>query len=119
MLPILQCQNLHKSYLLGRNILPVLRGIDLSIARGKFVIIIGSSGSGKSTLLHVLSGLDVPQRGQVHYQGEPIFEPEGSRHIPLGRDSSVVTARIEPLRNTISSMAAKGPRLDAGLAQGW
>lgn len=84
---ILRCQDVHKSYSLGRTELPVLRGIDLSFDAGRFVAIIGNSGSGKSTLLHVLSGLDVPQRGQVWFEGQPLFEPEGFRRIPIGRDS--------------------------------
>lgn len=84
---LLRCENIHKSYQLGRTVLPVLRGISLNIPRGRFVAIMGSSGSGKSTLLHVLSGLDVPQRGQVYYQGQPMFEPEGRRRMPQGRET--------------------------------
>lgn len=84
---ILRCENIHKSYSLGRTELHVLRGIDLTIPRGQFVSIIGNSGSGKSTLLHVLSGLDVPQRGQVHFENQPLFEPEAIRKIPRGRNS--------------------------------
>lgn len=78
--------------MLGRTFLPVLRGVDLDIHRGGFVAIVGASGSGKSTLLHVLSGLDVPQHGQVYFRGEPMFEPEGIRRIPLGRDSGFAEA---------------------------
>lgn len=84
---IIRCENLFKSYTLGRVELRVLRGVSLSFERGKFVTIIGSSGSGKSTLLHVLSGLDVPQQGQVWFEGAPLFEPESARRIPVGRDS--------------------------------
>lgn len=85
--PIIRCENIHKSYLLGRTELPVIRGISLNIEAGRFVSIIGSSGSGKSTLLHVMSGLDVPQRGQVWFDGAPLFEAEGVRKIPRGRDA--------------------------------
>ncbi|HYF14674.1 MAG TPA: ABC transporter ATP-binding protein [Phycisphaerales bacterium] len=58
--PILTASNLHKTYRLGRVRVPVLRGVDLSIAEGEFVAVLGSSGSGKSTLLHLLGGLDRP-----------------------------------------------------------
>lgn len=97
---IIRCQRVHKSYVLGRTVLPVLRGVSLDIRRGQFVSIMGASGSGKSTLLHVMSGLDVPQRGQVHYRGEPMFEPEGARRIPLGRDaaSTATVPTKEPAR---------------------
>ncbi|HPF39334.1 MAG TPA: ABC transporter ATP-binding protein [Phycisphaerae bacterium] len=80
-------ENLHKIYYLGRTELHVLRGVSVSIETGGLIAITGASGSGKSTLLHVLSGLDVPQRGQVYYDNEPLFEPEGVRKIPVGRDS--------------------------------
>ena len=92
---MLRAENLHKSYLLGRSALPVLRGVSLTIQAGDFVAITGSSGGGKSTLLHVLSGLDVPQRGQVFFKDEALFEPEGTRRIPVGRDSSFVQAVAE------------------------
>ena len=78
--------------MLGRTVLPVLCGVDLDLRAGEFIAVTGASGSGKSTLLHVMSGLDVPQHGQVFYQGEPLFEPESVRRIPVGRDSTFVDA---------------------------
>ena len=86
---LLRCEEIHKSYVLGRTVLTVLRGVGLGIRQGRFIAITGSSGSGKSTLLHILSGLDVPQRGQVYYENHPLFEPEGQRRIPVGRDAAV------------------------------
>ncbi len=86
---MLRAENIQKSYILGRTTLPVLRGVSLSLEAGEFVSITGSSGCGKSTLLHVLSGLDVPQRGQVYFNGVELFEPEGARRLPVGRDGSV------------------------------
>jgi len=83
---ILEARSLHKSYYLGRSELKVLRGCSLAVQAGEFVAIRGSSGSGKSTLLHVLGALDVPQRGQVYYQGQPIFEPEQDRFVPVETD---------------------------------
>ncbi|GJQ26223.1 MAG: lipoprotein-releasing system ATP-binding protein LolD 2 [Phycisphaerae bacterium] len=95
--PILRCEGVHKTYRLGRTELPVLRGVDVRIAAGRFVVITGSSGSGKSTLLHVMSGLDVPQRGQVYFRRQPLFEPESLRKIPKGREEGFATA-VEPAR---------------------
>ncbi|WP_412757170.1 lipoprotein-releasing ABC transporter ATP-binding protein LolD [Legionella bozemanae] len=62
---ILNAEKLYKSYNDGTSKVEVLRGIDLSIAQGERLAIIGPSGSGKSTLLHLLGGLDKPTSGDV------------------------------------------------------
>jgi putative ABC transport system ATP-binding protein len=64
------CVNLHKSYLMGKTAVNALRGVDLKVAIGEFIAIMGPSGSGKSTLMHLLGGLDSPSRGQVLIRGE-------------------------------------------------
>ncbi|EHL31259.1 lipoprotein-releasing ABC transporter ATP-binding protein LolD [Legionella drancourtii] len=66
---ILSSNQLCKSYNDGASKVEVLRGIDLSIAKGERVAIIGPSGSGKSTLLHLLGGLDQPTSGDVFVKG--------------------------------------------------
>jgi len=50
-----------------------LRGVDLELAAGEFVVLLGPSGSGKSTLLNILGGLDAPSSGHVWYQGEDLI----------------------------------------------
>jgi lipoprotein-releasing system ATP-binding protein len=57
--------NLTKSYVVGANRLMVLRGLDLEVAQGEMVAVVGASGVGKSTLLHVLGGLDQVDAGTV------------------------------------------------------
>ncbi len=72
--PVISCRGLRKSYFQGRIEVPVLLGIDLDIAAGERVAIIGASGSGKSTLLHLLGGLDEATAGEIRILGQDISE---------------------------------------------
>ncbi len=61
--------NLTRRYKMGDAYVDALRGVDLSIARGEFVALVGPSGSGKSTVLNLIGGLDRPTGGQVWING--------------------------------------------------
>jgi lipoprotein-releasing system ATP-binding protein len=70
---VLEAQRLSKTYVGGDGgAIVVLDGIDLQVARGEMVAIIGSSGAGKSTLLHLLGALDRPTAGRVLIDGRPV-----------------------------------------------
>ncbi len=66
----LKAQGVSKTFDDGRLNLDVLRDINLEVARGERVAIVGASGSGKSTLLHILGGLDAPTQGEVWVTGQ-------------------------------------------------
>ncbi len=70
--PVLMCKNLQKSFKETEIAVEVLRGVNLTIAPGEQVAIVGNSGSGKSTLLHLLGGLDNPTDGEVWVAGQNI-----------------------------------------------
>jgi len=62
---IIAAKDLRKSYHTGKTEVPVINGINLTLHKGDFTVIMGSSGSGKSTLLYLLSGLEVPTSGEL------------------------------------------------------
>lgn len=81
---LLRAERLGKYYAMGATKLRVVQDCSLSLAPREFVAIMGKSGSGKSTLLHLLGALDVPQDGQVYFQGQPVFAPPASRRMRVG-----------------------------------
>lgn len=65
----MEIQGLKKSFGSGSNKVTVLKGIDFSLERGEFCVLLGPSGSGKSTLLNIIGGIDTPDRGAVIVNG--------------------------------------------------
>lgn len=74
---ILELKSVSKSY--GDT--PVLRRLDLSVAEGEFLAILGFSGTGKTTLINLLAGLELPDQGQVLFRGAPVTGPGPERGL--------------------------------------
>jgi putative ABC transport system ATP-binding protein len=71
---VVEIKDLFKEFQLGAATVNILKGINVSISRGEFVMLMGPSGCGKSTLLHIIYGLEPPTKGLVYIEGESIWE---------------------------------------------
>src|SRR3569832_698933 len=83
---VFHAEGLNKIYTMGEVEVHALRGIDLDLYRGEFVVLLGPSGSGKSTLLNILGGLDVPTSGKVRY---------GDHDLSVSDDAALTRYRRE------------------------
>lgn len=84
---VIDCNNLYKTFSQGDQAVPVLKGVNLTVAKGEILAIVGSSGSGKSTLLHLLGGLDTPTQGDIHILGKNIATINEDERCRLRNDS--------------------------------
>src|SRR3954463_16434355 len=75
---VFEARDLTKVYHMGEVEVHALRGVDLELFAGEFVVLLGPSGSGKSTLLNILGGLDVPTAGTVFYRGQQLTDFDDS-----------------------------------------
>jgi putative ABC transport system ATP-binding protein len=70
--PIIHLEDIRKSYLMGKQALPVLKGVSLDIFKNEYVALMGPSGSGKSTLMNILGCLDSPTAGAYILNGQDV-----------------------------------------------
>lgn len=78
---ILEFKNVCKSFGDGAHRTDVLKDINLSVAEGEFVVLLGFSGTGKTTLINLLAGLEAPSSGSVNFRGQPITGPGPERGV--------------------------------------
>ena len=91
--PVIEIRNLHKKF----GDLEVLKGIDMSAPRGSVISLIGSSGSGKSTLLRCANLLEIPQEGEISFEGEAInWRGVGDKRYPVDK------AQVTRIRTNLS-----------------
>lgn len=77
--PLIECIGLKKNYWLGRTRVKALRGIDLRIKEGEFLVLAGPSGSGKSTLLNIIGLIDSPSSGSITFTSQEMSKIKESK----------------------------------------
>jgi putative ABC transport system ATP-binding protein len=97
-------RGLEKTYRAGEVEVRALRGVDLDLFEGEYVVLLGPSGSGKSTLLNILGGLDVPTRGQVRYRDHDLAGADERRLTRYRREH---VGFVFQLYNLIPSLTAR------------
>jgi putative ABC transport system ATP-binding protein len=80
---MIEIRDLKKIYRVGELDVHALRGVNLSVARGEFLAVIGPSGSGKSTLFHILGGLTPPTSGTVYIDGRDLLKMTDAQRTEL------------------------------------
>jgi putative ABC transport system ATP-binding protein len=102
--PLFQVKGLGKTYRTGPVEVHALRGVDLEIRAGEFIVLLGPSGSGKSTLLNILGGLDTPTAGQVRFQDRDL---SGEDEAGLTRYRRENVGFVFQFYNLIPSLTAR------------
>ena len=116
--PLLEIHGLHKDYVLDGVTIQALRGIDLDVAHGEFVAIMGPSGSGKSTLMHILGCLDVADAGSYRLNGQDVSRMNTDQLAALrNREIGFVFQSFNLLPRTSALENVETPLIYAGVGR--
>jgi putative ABC transport system ATP-binding protein len=102
--PVFAARGLAKTYRMGETQIHALRGVDLDIGAGEFIVLLGPSGSGKSTLLNILGGLDSPTSGSILFRKEDL---SGADEAALTRYRRQHVGFVFQFYNLIPSLTAR------------
>jgi putative ABC transport system ATP-binding protein len=103
--PFVLCENLLKIYRVGDTDVMALQGLDLAIARGEMLALVGPSGSGKSTFMNILGGLDRPTAGRIAVDGRSLLQMSDAE-LDLYRRNRVGFVWQQSARNLIPYLSA-------------
>jgi putative ABC transport system ATP-binding protein len=100
---LIKLNDVYRNFQVGEVDVPVLRGIDLEIQAGEFLLIRGESGSGKSTLLNIIGGIDRPTSGSVHFKDADITRLDEKRLTLFRREKIGFVFQFYNLISTLSA----------------
>lgn len=112
---MIRLDNIVKSYTIGKEVVPVLKGVSVTVSKGEFVAIMGPSGSGKSTLMNIIGCLDRPTSGDYWLNGERVSEYDDTKLAKV-RNRSIgfvfqqfqLLSRLDALKNVELPMVYAG-----------
>lgn len=118
--PVIQFQNVYRSYEMGDQVLNALAGVDINISRNEYIAIVGASGSGKSTMMNIIGCLDRVTQGDYLLNGIDVSEMSESelakvrnREIGFVFQSFNLLARASALKNVMQPLVYRGiPRAE-------
>jgi len=113
---LIQARGLEKRYRRGKVQVEALRGVDMDVPRGAFVVIVGPSGGGKTTLLHLLGGIDHPSAGTIRVNGQTLETASESDLTRFRRDH---IGFVFQFYNLLPSLNALDNVVLPLLARGW
>jgi putative ABC transport system ATP-binding protein/lipoprotein-releasing system ATP-binding protein len=115
MTPRLMARGLRRSFRIGGASIEVLRSIDIDIAAGESVFLCGASGAGKTTLLYTLAGLETPEAGTVHFEGQSLYDLSGNalarlrnKHMGFVFQSYFLLPELTALENVLLPALIRG-----------
>jgi putative ABC transport system ATP-binding protein len=123
---IIEVRDLRKVYHVGEVDVPALRGVNLDVARGEFLAVVGPSGSGKSTMFHILGGLTPPTSGSVIVNGKNLARMSDAERTRMRRTEVGFVFQKYNLLPTLSALdniaiarhiARRSPELDGDFRQ--
>ena len=86
----IEFENVYRRYHTGEIVIPAVSGVNFSIEKGEFCLIVGTSGAGKSTLLRCIAQLEKPTSGAIYIEGKNITELSGKENIELRKRVGVI-----------------------------
>ena len=115
---IIHLENIRKSYYLGKQELPVLKGISLDVYRNEYVALMGPSGSGKSTLMNILGCLDSPSGGRYMLNGKDVSRmPDNDLAEVRNKEIGFVFQQFNLLPRLTAAENVALPRVYAGIGK--
>src|SRR5436309_606188 len=115
--PVIELENIHKTYTMGDIQVHALRGVSLTIGKGEFVAIMGASGSGKSTTMNILGCLDRPTKGTYILDGQDVSQMSKDERADIrSRKIGFVFQGFNLLARTSALENVELPMLYAGVA---